>query len=153
MLGGGSRAGQKGPVSHPKPRADRTSAAAPSSPDEPGGSPTDSDTARRASPTHEVASADGRPGCEASREVEISNASGFHLRAASRFARLAQQFRADVRVACDGQQADGRSIIDLTTLAAVCGDRLEMEANGPDAEAALDALSRLVECGFGEQDE
>jgi len=120
MLDGGSRTGQTAPVAPPKPRADHTSAAAPSSPDEPGGSPTDSDTARRASPTHEVTGAGGHPGCLASREVEISNASGFHLRAALRFARLTQQFRADVRVACDGRQADGRSIIDLMTLAAEC---------------------------------
>jgi len=153
MLDGGSRTGPTAPVAPPKPRADHTSAAAPSSPAEPGGSSTDGDTARRASPTHDVASAGGRPGYQASREVEISAAAGFHLRAACRFARLAQQFRADVRVACDGRQADGRSIIDLMTLAAGCGARLEIEAYGPDAGAALDALSRLVECGLGEEDE
>jgi phosphotransferase system HPr (HPr) family protein len=150
MLDCGPRARPTAPVAPPLPRADDMSAAAPSPPDQPGGSSTGGDAAQRASPRHEVAGGSGRPGHRASREVEISNASGFHLRAASQFARLAQQFRADVRVARDGRQADGRSIIDLTTLAAECGARLEMEANGPDAEAALDALSRLVECGFGE---
>jgi phosphotransferase system HPr-like phosphotransfer protein len=36
----------------------------------------------------------------------------------------------------------------MATLAAACGARLELETNGPDADAALDALIALVACGF-----
>jgi phosphotransferase system HPr-like phosphotransfer protein len=45
----------------------------------------------------------------------------------------------------------GRSILDLTTLAAACGSRLELEADGPDAEAAVDALVDLVRRGLDER--
>ena len=86
-----------------------------------------------------------------SRQVEITNTLGLHLRAADKFVRLAQQFRADVRVACDGRKVSGRSILDLTTLAAACGSRLELEADGPDAEAALDALTDLIGRRFDEE--
>ena len=56
-----------------------------------------------------------------SRRVTIANALGLHLRAADQFVGLAQQFRADVQVHLDGKGANGKSILDLTTLAAACG--------------------------------
>lgn len=86
-----------------------------------------------------------------SRQVEITNSFGLHLRAADKFVRLAQQFQADVWVASGGRKVSGRSIIDLATLAAECGTRLELETNGPDAAAALDALADLIGHGFDEQ--
>jgi phosphotransferase system HPr (HPr) family protein len=84
------------------------------------------------------------------RQVEIINALGLHLRAADKIVRLARQFRAEVRIARDGRQVSGRSILDLLTLAAGCGSRLELETDGPDAGAAMDALSGLIEHGFDE---
>ena len=87
-----------------------------------------------------------------SRQIEIINTLGLHLRAAAKFVRLAQQFQADIWVACDGRKVSGRSILDLATLAAERGSRLELETNGPDAEAALwTPLSRPhPACGFDE---
>ncbi len=74
------------------------------------------------------------------RQVEVTNPLGFHMRAASLFVQLSQQFRAEVRVCCNGRAANGRSILDLLTLAAEFGARIELEAIGPDAEAATAAL-------------
>jgi phosphocarrier protein len=85
------------------------------------------------------------------REIGISNPSGFHLRAASRFVQLAQQFQANARVSCNGRTADGRSILDLTTLAAECGAQLTLEVTGPDAEAAAAALGALIQEGFDDK--
>ena len=96
---------------------------------------------------------EARPMLMAHRQVEITNTLGLHFRAADKFVRLAQQFQADVRVARDGRKVSGRSILDLATLAAECGSRLELETNGPDAEAALDALANLIGHGFDEQDQ
>jgi phosphocarrier protein HPr len=86
-----------------------------------------------------------------SREVDITNSLGLHLRAASRFVSLAQQFRADVSVICNGHKVSGKSMLDLATLAAACGSRLALSADGPDAEAALDALTSLIGRGFDEE--
>ena len=58
-----------------------------------------------------------------------------------------------VSVAYDNRRVSGRSILDMATLAAACGARLELETKGPDADAALDALIALVACGFGERDQ
>ena len=47
----------------------------------------------------------------------------------------------------------GRARRALATLAAGCGTQLELEAQGPDAEAALAALAELVSARFYEADE
>ena len=82
----------------------------------------------------------------------IVNTLGLHLRAANQFVRLARQFQAEVRVSLEDKVANGKSILDLTTLAAGWGTRLELEANGPDAEAALAALVGLIEARFHEEE-
>jgi phosphocarrier protein len=95
----------------------------------------------------EAAAAIGRRRC-----VTITNALGLHMRAASKFVHLASGFRATILVAHGDHLANGKSILDLATLAADCGSRLEIVTSGPDAEAALTALVALVEAGFEEDD-
>lgn len=87
------------------------------------------------------------------RQVEIINAYGLHLRPADKFVRLAHQFQAEIRIHFKGNQYNGKSILDLTTLAAECGTLLELEARGPDAEDAVVALAELVLARFHEADE
>jgi phosphocarrier protein HPr len=87
-----------------------------------------------------------------SRQLTISNKRGLHARASARFVKCAEAFDCDVRVSKDGQTVGGTSIMGLMTLAAAPGSRIEVEAEGPDAEAAMAAITRLVEDGFGETD-
>ena len=87
------------------------------------------------------------------RQVEIMNALGLHMRPADKFVKLALQFKAEVRVIYNGNEFNGKSILDLTSLAAECGTRLEVEARGPDADLAVEALSALVLAKFHESDE
>jgi phosphocarrier protein HPr len=84
------------------------------------------------------------------RRIEIVNALGLHLRAASQFVRVAQRFQAEVSVHSDGKSVNGKSILDLTTLAAAYGTWLDLEASGLDADKALAALSALIEARFHE---
>ncbi len=84
--------------------------------------------------------------------VKITNGFGLHLRAASRLVQLAQPFRSEVRISCDGRAADGKSILDLLTLGAGCGARFEIEISGPDAEEATAELRALIKEGFHEDD-
>ena len=88
----------------------------------------------------------------ARRPVVILNPLGLHLRPADCFVGLARRFAAEIRVHRDGRAVDGKSILDMMTLAAGCGTRLDLEARGPDAEAALAALVELVSAGFLELD-
>jgi phosphocarrier protein HPr len=89
----------------------------------------------------------------ANRQVEITNSLGLHMRPANKFVELALQFQSEVRVHYNGNEYNGKSILELTSLAAECGSRLELEARGPDAPAAVDALAELVKAQFHEEEE
>lgn len=89
----------------------------------------------------------------ARRQVEIKNALGLHLRPADKFVRLASVYASQVKVYHNGGEFNGKSILDLTSLAAECGTILELEARGPDAEAAIAALADLVLARFHEDDD
>ena len=90
---------------------------------------------------------------DARRRVVIVNAHGLHMRPAGKFVSLTNSFRSEIRVDSGGNQVNGKSIIDMVSLAAECGTTLDLEARGPDAEAALDALADLVAAGFHMTDE
>lgn len=87
----------------------------------------------------------------ARRTVEVCNARGLHARASAKFVKLAAQYQAEVRVSKDGNTVDAQSIMGLMMLAAGPGCELEIEAEGPDAEAAADALATLVDGRFDEE--
>ncbi len=83
--------------------------------------------------------------------VEIVNRAGMHARPASEFVKLAARYRADIRVAKDGLEVDGKSIMGVLMLAAERGSSLIIRADGDDAPMALDALCSLVSRGFEEE--
>ena len=80
----------------------------------------------------------------------IQNELGLHLRAAAAFVKVAERFESDVTLSRDGNEADGKSIIALVTLAAAKGTPVRIVAEGPDAHEAVNALETLVIEGFGE---
>jgi phosphotransferase system HPr (HPr) family protein len=88
----------------------------------------------------------------AHRQVEITNFLGLHVRPAQKFVELASRFQAEIRVRYNGHEVDGKSILSLTTMAAECGTHLELEARGPDARAAIEALAALVSARFYENE-
>jgi phosphotransferase system HPr (HPr) family protein len=88
------------------------------------------------------------------RQVEIRNPDGFHMRPASRFAVLANRY-SGVRVVLRrrGEEVNGKSMLDLTMLAADRGDLVELEVEGPGAEEALEALAAILGAESDEADE
>jgi len=75
-----------------------------------------------------------------SRTVPIINERGLHARASAKFVKLATSFDAEIAVQREGQTVDARSIMGLMMLAAGIGASIEISAEGPEAEAALQAL-------------
>ncbi|GAB3679891.1 HPr family phosphocarrier protein [Salinisphaera aquimarina] len=84
------------------------------------------------------------------REFAIVNKLGLHARAASKFVTVASQHEADIKVSKDGREVSGKSIMGVMMLAAARGSRIDVSAEGEDAEAALNALEELVRDRFGE---
>jgi len=86
------------------------------------------------------------------RIVVVSNPQGLHARPAEVFVKTASQYQAKIEVNKAGYRVDGKSILNILTLAAVQGTELCLEATGPDAEAALSALSELFARSFDESE-
>jgi phosphotransferase system HPr (HPr) family protein len=86
-----------------------------------------------------------------SRNVTVVNQLGMHARAAAKFVHLATRYQAHIRVARDGREMDGKSIMGILLLAAARGTTITISADGSDERDAIEALSALVSSGFGEE--
>lgn len=84
-------------------------------------------------------------------QVTIRNKLGLHARAATKLAKLTHEFSANVYLIQDGQKVDASSVMCLLLLASGQGRTIEIVAEGPDAQAAADAVAQLVEARFDEE--
>ena len=86
--------------------------------------------------------------------LEVRNPSGLHARPAALFVKTAAQFDADVRVTNltrdPAKAASARSLLAVLALGVSRGHQIRLEADGADAESAIDTLTELVESGLGE---
>ena len=68
------------------------------------------------------------------KKLEIKNKLGLHARAAALLVQTVNRFSAQVSISKDGQTVDGRSIMEVLTLAGTQGSKIQVEASGEDAE-------------------
>ncbi len=80
------------------------------------------------------------------REVVLRNPLGLHARPAAELARMVSGFDATVTIG----GVNAVSVLELMKLGATGGQRLVVHAVGPEAAAAVEAVSRAVDGGFGE---
>lgn len=99
-------------------------------------------------PNKDAAAAAGR----LVRVLDIVNQKGLHARASAKFVQTAEKFDADIRVTRCGETVGGTSIMGLMMLSAACGTSITVEASGPEAQAALDALEQLLANRFNEEE-
>ena len=78
-------------------------------------------------------------------ELEIKNSEGLHMRPAMKFVDMANRFESEINVSNGEMNVNGKSIMQISMLAATCGTKLKVTATGPDAREAIDALQKLVE--------
>ena len=83
-------------------------------------------------------------------DVEIVNKLGLHARASAKLTQVAAQFKCDIWISRDGRRVNAKSIMGVMMLAAGIGSRVLIETEGADADAALDALVKLIADKFGE---
>ncbi len=85
------------------------------------------------------------------RTVKIANRQGLHARPAAEFVKLAKTYKAEIVVAKEEMEVNGKSILGLMMLAAEYGSELTIRADGHDAHDALEGLCSLISRGFGEE--
>lgn len=86
-----------------------------------------------------------------SREIPVINKRGLHARASAKFVQMVERFNADITVTRNGETVGGTSIMGLMMLSAGPGTSIMVSATGPEADAALAALTELVGNKFGEE--
>lgn len=87
----------------------------------------------------------------AERTVQILNKNGLHARPAAEIVKISAKYQSEITLIKDGMEVNGKSIMGVMMLAAECGSSIGLRADGPDADAAVDALATLIANKFGER--
>ena len=82
--------------------------------------------------------------------ADIVNKLGLHARASAKLTQLASGFGCDIWLSRSGRRVNAKSIMGVMMLAAGQGTSVVIEAEGADAQAAIDALLKLIADKFGE---
>lgn len=83
-------------------------------------------------------------------ETTVVNRLGLHARPSAKLTRLAGQFQAEIWLTCKGRRINAKSIMGVMMLAAGQGTDVEIETDGEDEQACMDALLVLINDKFGE---
>jgi phosphocarrier protein HPr len=86
-----------------------------------------------------------------SRDFTISNKLGLHARPSAQLTQTASRFASDIHISRNGRRVNAKSIMGVMMLAAGQGSTVTVEAEGEDAEQALQAIGQLIGSGFGEE--
>ena len=79
----------------------------------------------------------------------IEDPNGMHARPAGRLATFSKQFDADIRVRAGEKEADGKRLLALMSLGALCGTELRFVISGSDEDAACVGLERYCKESWG----
>jgi phosphocarrier protein len=85
-----------------------------------------------------------------SRDYTINNKLGLHARPSAQLTQVASRFASDIHISRNGRRVNAKSIMGVMMLAAGQGAVITVDAEGDDAEAALQAIGELIVGGFGE---
>ncbi|MEW6997632.1 HPr family phosphocarrier protein [Colwelliaceae bacterium BS250] len=86
----------------------------------------------------------------AEQTVLIENKLGLHARAATKLAKLSQNYQAKILLDIDGKSATADSIMGLMLLTGSQGKTVHIRAEGNEAELALTAIIQLFSDKFDE---
>jgi len=78
-------------------------------------------------------------------DVTVVNKLGLHARPASEFVRCARTFKSTITIKKDNETFSAASILDILSANLDCGSAFLLEADGPDAESALQRLLQLLQ--------
>jgi phosphocarrier protein HPr len=84
------------------------------------------------------------------RQIEIVNKLGLHARASAKLTKMAAEFDSEVWLARNGRRVNAKSIMGVMMLAASKGATVQIEVDGSDENAAIEAITQLITDKFGE---
>lgn len=84
------------------------------------------------------------------KEIVVSNKAGVHARPSALIVKTASQFDSEVFLSCEGTEVNAKSIMSVMMLAAGLGSSVKIRTEGPDEQAAAEAIAKLFESKFNE---
>ena len=85
-----------------------------------------------------------------SQKITIKNEQGLHMRPAGVFAKAMTKFSSDVKIIHNGNEINGKSIMNIIGGCIKYGAEIEIQCEGSDQEEALKKAVELIESGLGE---
>lgn len=84
------------------------------------------------------------------RQLTVTNPLGVHARPAALIVQTASKFESLITLIKDGREVNGKSMLGVMTLAAEMGSVVTIRADGPDEDAAIEAIAHAFNTRFGE---
>ena len=84
------------------------------------------------------------------KETTVNNQVGLHARPATFFIQKANEFKSSIWVEKDDRRVNAKSLLGVLSLGMVKGTAINLIADGPDEEAAINALVELINSEFAE---
>ena len=84
------------------------------------------------------------------KETTVNNQVGLHARPATFFIQKANEYKSSVWVEKDDRRVNAKSLLGVLSLGIVKGTAINLIADGPDEEAAINALVELINSEFSE---
>ena len=78
------------------------------------------------------------------KEVTVSNQVGLHARPATFFIQKANEFKSSIWVEKDERRVNAKSLLGVLSLGIVKGTAINLIADGPDEQEAVEALIELI---------
>jgi phosphocarrier protein HPr len=85
------------------------------------------------------------------KKITVTNRLGLHARPAAQIVQKASQFKSEIKLSKDGLEVNAKSIMGVMMLAAEMGSAVLIITEGPDEEAAANAIAEVFASKFGEE--
>ena len=84
------------------------------------------------------------------KETTVNNQVGLHARPATFFIQKANEYKSSIWVEKDDRRVNAKSLLGVLSLGIVKGTAINLIADGPDEEAAINALVELINSEFSD---
>jgi phosphotransferase system HPr (HPr) family protein len=78
------------------------------------------------------------------KKLIVKNKQGLHARPAALFVQIANKFDSRITVSRGEEEVNGKSIMGILMLGAEKGSSIFIEADGADAQAAIEELTKII---------
>ena len=84
------------------------------------------------------------------RTVTVNNQVGLHARPATFFIQKANEFRRSIWIEKDERRINAKSLLGVLSLGIIKGMSMDIAADGPDEQEAVEALEELINTNFSD---